>query len=101
MRRRRIAASQLDILAKGRHAAAAKVQDEVLELLKTTRQRKSQDFITAREVHRARITSTADAAKALLARMEADGVLIGEDVMPPGGGKTTRIFRHTPNPVPE
>ncbi len=94
------AASQLDILAKGRHAAAAKVQDEVLELLESNRQRKSQDFTTAREVHRARITATADAAKALLARMEADGLLVAEDIAPAHGGKTTRIYRAVKNPVP-
>jgi len=94
-------ASQLDILAKGRHTAAAKVQDEILELLESNRQRKSQDFITVREVHRARITATADAARALLARMEADGLLTSEDTTPARGGKTTRIFRRIQNPVPE
>ena len=53
------AASQLDILAKGRRAAAVKVEDEVLE---SKRQRKAEDFFTEREVHRARITATPDAA---------------------------------------
>ena len=85
---------------KGRFSAAAKVQDEVLELLESNRQRKSQDYTTAREVHRARITATADAAKALLARMEADGLLVGEDNTPAGGGKTTRIYRVIKNPAP-
>ena len=94
-------AAQLDILAKGRNAAATKVQVEVFELLKTNHQRKGQDYITARDVHRARITATADAAKALLARMEADGLLVGEDITPAHGGKTTRIFRRIHNPVPE
>lgn len=92
---------QLGLLAKGRHAAATKVQDEVLDLLETTRQRKGRDFITARDVHRARITTTADAAKALLARMEVDGLLVGEDITPAHGGKITRIFRHINNPVLE
>ena len=95
------ASQQLNLLAKGRHAAAAKVEDEVLELLESNRQRKGQDFITAREVHRARITATADAAKALLARMEADGLLVAEDISPAHGGKTTRIYRAVKNPVPE
>jgi hypothetical protein len=94
------AASQLDILAKGRLAAATKVQDEVFELLETTRQRKGRDFITAREVYRKHITTTPDAAKALLARMEADGLLVGEDITPAHGGKTTRIYRAVKNPVP-
>ncbi len=94
------AASQLNILAKGRHTAAVKVQDEVLELLETNCQRKAQDVTTAREVHRARITPTADAARALLARMEADGLLVAEDITPARGGKTTSIYRAVRNPVP-
>jgi hypothetical protein len=92
---------QLGLLAKGRRQAAEKLEDEVLELIESNRQRKSQDFITARDVQRARIVASADAARALLARMEADGLLIGEDVTPSGGGKTTRIFRPVQNPVPE
>jgi hypothetical protein len=95
------AGQQLGLLAKGRHAAAAKLEDQVLELLESNRQRKSQDFITAREVHRARITASADTAKALLARMEADGLLVAEDITPAHGGKTTRIYRAARNPVPE
>lgn len=90
---------QLGLLAKGRQAAASKVQDEVLDLLETNRQRKAQNYTTAREVHRARITATADAAKALLTRMEAAGLLAGEDVTPPHGGKTTRIYRAINNPI--
>ena len=93
-------ASQLAILAKGRHAAAAKVADEVLELLEHNRERKSLDFITARDVHRARIAATPDAAKALLARMEADGLLTGEEITPPRGGKSMRIYRAVTNPMP-
>jgi hypothetical protein len=94
------ASSQLAILAKGRHAAAAKVADEVLELLEHNRERKGLDSITARDVHRARITATPDAAKALLARMEADGLLCGEEITPTRGGKTMRIYRAVTNPIP-
>lgn len=92
---------QLGLLAKGRHTAAAKVEEEVLELLDTNRERKGVDFTTARDVNRAHITATADAAKSLLARMEAAGLLVGEDIAPAHGGKTTRIFRRIQNPVPE
>jgi hypothetical protein len=92
---------QLGVLAKGRYAATNRVQDEVLELLESTRQRKGQDFVTARDVHRARITATADAAKALLTRMEAEGVVVGNDISPARGGKTTRIYRAITNPLPE
>ena len=94
-------AQQLGIFAKGRHAAAVKVEDEVLELLANKRQRKAQNFTTARDVHRNRITPTADAARALLDRMERDGLLVGEDIRPEHGGKTTRIYRVVKNPVPE
>jgi hypothetical protein len=95
-------AAQLDILAKGRRAAAEKVEEEVIELLATRQERQRLDYVTAREVHRARIVSTADAGRALLARMEREGLLTGEDVRPAHGGKTTRIFRAVggTNPVP-
>ena len=95
------AAAQLDILSKARRQAASKVEDEVLELISANRDRKGQDFTTAREVQRARIVATAEAAHALLARMESSGLLSGEDVAPPNGGKPTRIFRLIRNPVPE
>lgn len=92
---------QLGLLAKGRRAAARKQEDEVLELIESNRQRKGQDFITARDVHRARITAIADAARALLDRMERDGLLTGEDITPQHGGKTTRIYRAARNSVPD
>ncbi len=97
------ASQQLNLLAKGRRTAAEKVEAQVLELLETNRERKGQDFITARDVHRARIVPTADAALALLLRMEQDGIFTGEDVRPPHGGRVTRIFRTVAgkNPVPE
>lgn len=94
-------ASALDILAKGRRAAANKVEDEVLELLESNRERKALDYVTARDVHRARVTTTAEAARALLARMEAAGVLTGRDIAPAHGGKPTKIFRHAKNRVSE
>ena len=95
------AAAQLEILSKARRQAASKVEDEVLELLASNHERKRQDFTTAREVQRARIVATADAARALLDRMEADGLLSGEDIAPPHGGKPTRVFRSVRNPIPE
>jgi hypothetical protein len=95
------ARQQLSLLDKGRRQAASKREDEVLALLDTNLERKNLDFITARDAQRARIVSTAEAARTLLARMETDGLLIGEDIAPPGGGKSTRIFRRTTNAVPE
>lgn len=94
-------AAQLDILAKGRRAAAEKIEEQVLELL-AKRERKGQDCITARDVHRAYIVSTPDAARALLHRMEQEGLITGEDVRPAHGGKVTRIYRAVGgrNPVP-
>ncbi len=74
-----------------------------MELLRTRHERQKLDCITARDVHRARIVPTADAALALLSRMEQDGILTGQDVRPPHGGKVTRIFRAVAgrNPVLE
>jgi len=94
------ASQQLNLLAKGRRQAAEKVETEIFKLLETNGQRKAQDYTTAREVHRARIMPTADAARALLARMEVGGLLTGEDIIPPRGGKATRIYRAVKNPVP-
>jgi hypothetical protein len=95
------AAQQLGLLAKGRHVAKAKILDEVLDLLEANSASKALDYITARDVQRAGIASTADAAKALLAGLEAEGVLCGEDITPPHGGRTARIFRRVKNCVPE
>lgn len=94
------AAQQLDILARSRHQAATKLEDDVLALLETNRERKGVDYVTVRDAQRARIVASVDAARSLLARMEVDALLVGEDVAPQGGGKTTRIFRATKNPVP-
>lgn len=96
------ASQQLDLLSKGRRTAAEKVEAAVLELIVSNRERKGLDYITARDVHRARIVRTPESARALLARMEREGLLTGEDVRPAHGGKTTRIFRAVggTNPVP-
>ena len=79
--------------------AAEKLEEEVLELIESNRQRKDVDHITAREVLRARIVTSAATARALLERMEQDGLLVGENITPPHGGKTTRIYRAAKNPV--
>ena len=80
--------------------AAAKIEDEVLDLLAQNRERKGLDFITTRDVQRARIAANAAAAHALLARMESTGILVGEHLRPAGGGKPSQIFRCPKNPVP-
>jgi hypothetical protein len=81
------AGEQLRILARGRHAARRAKLDEVLALLAD-----NPKGVTARDVHRARIVGSADEARALLARMEADGELTGKDSKPETGGHITRIF---------
>ena len=81
------ASEQLRILARGRNAARRAKRDEVLELLADTPK-----GITARDVHRGRITGSADEARALLAQMEADGELAGKDSKPETGGHVTRTF---------
>ena len=103
---------QLDLLTKGRRAAATKLEDEVLKLLDDRIQGKylepkerelghHVDYVMARTLMRAHIVSTPEAATALLARMEDIGLLVSEPLTPPHGGKTTRIFRRIHNPVPE
>lgn len=93
---------QLEILEKGRRAARAKDEDEVMALFDdfARHPKEPRDYVTARDVYRARITATPDAARALLDRMERDGLLVGEDITPAHGGKTTRIYRAVKNPVP-
>jgi len=81
------AAEQLRILARGRHAARRAKSYEVLALLAD-----NPKGVTARDVHRARIVGSADEARALLARMEADGELTGKDSKPETGGHITRTF---------
>jgi Protein of unknown function (DUF3987) len=78
---------QLRILARGRHAARRAKLDEVLALLAD-----NPNGVTARDVYRARIMGSADEARALLARMEADGELTGKDSKPETGGHITRTF---------
>lgn len=93
---------QLKVLARGRHEAHRKVEDRVLGLLDDRWKRFKEDFITHREVQRAGITSTADEAKALLAQMEAVGVLVNEEVRRPEGGHVERRYhlKTGRNPVP-
>jgi hypothetical protein len=81
------AGEQLRILARGRHAARRAKLDAVLALLAD-----NPKGVTARDVHRARIVGSADEARALLARMEADGELTGKDSKPETGGHITRTF---------
>lgn len=94
--------AQLNVLTRNRRQAAEKLETEVLELLATRQERQGPDYLTARDVYRARIAPTPEAAHALLARMETDGLLTGEDNRPPHGGRATRLFRAVggKNPVP-
>lgn len=81
------AGEQLRILARGRHAARRAKLDEVLALLAD-----NPKGVTARDVHRARIVGSADEARALLAQMEAEGELNGNNSKPTTGGHVTRTF---------
>jgi hypothetical protein len=104
------ASQQLEILAKGRRRVAAKLEEEVWDLLTDRSQGRrlepeerqlgrAVDYITARNVQRARI-APGETAHAVLARMEADGRLVGEDIPALHGGKTKRVYRAVKNPVP-
>jgi hypothetical protein len=94
---------QLEILTKSRRASFKKQSESVIEFMKDRWERKKADTLKARNIyHDARICQTSEEARTLLALMESDGVLIGEDVRPARGGKTTRLYRlkNGPNPIP-
>jgi hypothetical protein len=84
--------SQLRILARGRQSARRAKRDEVLELLADTPR-----GITARMLQQKRIVETADEAHTLLASMEVDGELTGQDSKPATGGHITRTFTKARN----
>lgn len=83
---------QLEILSAGREAAHQAKRDEVLKLLVN-----KPGGIRASDVYRARIVPDSAAARALLSRMESEGVLLGIDSKPDGGGHVTRTFTRAPN----
>ncbi len=80
-------AQQLEILTGRREKAKEGKRDEVLELLAD-----KPAGIQASDVYRARITRDSATAHALLAHLEAEGVLSGKDTQPAGGGHITRLF---------
>jgi hypothetical protein len=82
------AGQQLGILEAGREAARREIRDEVLSLLAD-----NPAGIRKSDVYRKRITLDADEAHTLLSTMEAEGVLIGRDEKPEGGGHVTRIYQ--------
>jgi Protein of unknown function (DUF3987) len=77
---------QLGLLAQSRAVANSLKEKAVYELLV----KKSK--ITARDVQQARIVLRAVESKALLARMERDGKLVGQDHQPKHGGHTVRYY---------
>jgi len=78
---------QLAILAGGREQAKRNLEQLVLALAADQPR-----GVTARDIQRGRITNTAEEARALLQRMEAEGILGGRDEQPEGGGKPSRIY---------
>ncbi len=104
------AEQQLGLLAKGRHTASTKVEIEVLKLLDDRMEGRRLepeerklghcfDYITARHLQRTRI-ALGDAATALLAHLEANGLLVSEDTASSHGGRAMRKYRVVKNPVP-
>jgi hypothetical protein len=97
---------QLQLLAKGRRKSAEKLHDEVVDLFKRREGRNvsghAVDYITARDVVRARIVDGSEAAHRLLNEMVAEGLLISEQTIPERGGRTTTLYRKagTNNPIP-
>lgn len=91
---------QLNVLARGRHQAAEKLDEAVLDLLDKWKS-KGRDHIDARDVQQAHIVASAPAARALLERMKDVGILTPEEIKPQGGGWSRRVYRRVRNPVPE
>ena len=85
------AIQQQEILSGGRMKARRDKRNEVLLLLA-----EYPEGITARFVQRARIVSTAEDARELLAAMEQEGILLGKDVTPDRGGWTVRLYTRKP-----
>ena len=81
------ASQQLEILSAGREQARRAKCDEVLALLVDHPR-----GIRASDVYHARLAHNAEAAHALLAAMERDGVLSGRQEKTAGGGHVTRIY---------
>ncbi len=81
------AGQQLEILGAGREKVKAEKRDEVLALLVD-----HPAGITARDAQLKRIKPDAESCRALLADMEAAGLLVGRDKKPEGGGHTTRRY---------
>jgi len=48
--------------------------------------------IKAKDLYRKRLVTTTEEAHDVLAQLEAEGVLVGKDVHPTGGGKPSRIY---------
>ena len=96
------AAEQQEVLARGLHEARKKIEDRVLDLLEERWEASNLDYITARDIQRAHITRDADEARGLLARMEANVILISEEIRRPEGGHVKRRYRLKlgRNPVP-
>jgi hypothetical protein len=84
---------QVQILARGRYEAHKKLEDRVLEFLDDLWQRAKQDYITHRMVQKTGITRTAEQARALLEKMEKDGILLSEEHRRPQGGHVERRYR--------
>jgi hypothetical protein len=80
-------AQQLEILSGGREKAFRALRERVLTLL-TSRP----NGIRRADVYKARITTDAGEARKLLEAMESEGLLIGRDEQPEGGGHVTRIY---------
>lgn len=84
---------QLALLARGRRERARKLEDEVLELLDRRWDQAKLDHLTVREVQRSRVLPTAAECQALLDRMTGEGLLVVEEIVPPAGGRTQRLYR--------
>ena len=82
------AGQQVARLQRGQEASQQQMADAVLRLCTGKRA-----GIKAKDVYRKHLVKTTDDAHELLVHLEAKGLLTGQDVQPPGGGKPSRIYK--------
>ena len=81
------AGQQLAKLRNERQAVQQKKSDAVVKLCE-----QKPTGIKAKDLYRKRLVTTTEEAHDVLAQLEAEGVLVGKDVHPTGGGKPSRIY---------
>jgi len=81
------AGQQLAKLVNERQAVQQKKRDAVVKLCE-----EKPTGIKAKDLYRKRLVTTTEEAHDVLAQFEDEGILVGQDVHPAGGGKPSRLY---------